>query len=112
MTLQIEEVIFSDMLVNFYGATWCQSQMKYSQVSKSESLLCSSMSSACLRPLHTHVGLKDDVAFLTELVNARNKCIGKACNGRQYLRGADLDITKTRRAMYSGFHPFIGHKGP
>jgi hypothetical protein len=52
MTLQIGEVIFCDILGNFYGTTKCQSQMKYSQVSKSKSLLCSCMSSTCLQPLH------------------------------------------------------------
>jgi len=72
MTLQIEEVISCEMLVNSYGTTWCQSQMKPSQVTKSEFLLCSSMSSTCPHPLYTHIGLRGDVAFLAGLVNASN----------------------------------------
>jgi hypothetical protein len=74
-------------------------------VSKSEYLLCYSMSSTCLHTLHTHISLRDDVAFLTGLVNARNKFLGKTCKGREHLKDADLNITtRTRQAMYSRYN--------
>jgi len=62
------------------------------------------MSSTCLHPLHTPIGLRDDVAFLTGLVNARNKFLGKTCKGRQHLKNADLNVTTTRQAMYSRYN--------